>query len=67
MSMSLREPRMAGTVRRGRHRFPIRKSDYAAIREFVESTEIDVIGDAMREVVEREMPDLVHKLPKKRG
>ena len=44
-------------------RFSVREADLPEIRKYIETTEIDVICDGMRKVVEREMPDLVHKLP----
>ena len=61
--MSKREPRMAGTVKTGRHKFPIRKEELPNIRQFIETTPIDKISEEMRKVVEREWTDLVHKLP----
>ena len=41
----------------------VRKADLPAIRAFIESTHIDKIDDGVRKIIEREMPDLVHKLP----
>jgi hypothetical protein len=46
--------------------YSARKTDLGELRQFVETTHIDIICDSMRKIVEREMPDLVHKLPPKK-
>ena len=45
--------------------YSVRKADLAELRKFIETTYIDKIDDSVRKIVEREMPDLVHKLPPK--
>jgi hypothetical protein len=41
--------------------------ELSAIREFIETTEIDVDSDEMRELIEREMPDLIYRLPSRKA
>ena len=45
--------------------YSVRKAYLPELRRFIETTHIDIICDSLRKVVEREMPDLVHKLPPK--
>jgi hypothetical protein len=48
------------------HKFHIKAYHFAELRKFIEGeSAIDQVADAMREIIEREMPDLAHKLPPK--
>jgi hypothetical protein len=61
--MKWREPR---PIRKNQHKFHVKPQHLAELRKFVEDNEIDQVADDMREIIEREMPDLVHKLPPRR-
>jgi hypothetical protein len=54
---------MAKKRKRERAFFPVRKEYLPALRKFIETTEIDMVAPSMRRVVERDMPDLVKRLP----
>jgi hypothetical protein len=61
--MKWREP---GPIRKNRHKFNVKPQHLAELRKFIEDNEIDQVADDMRQIIEREMPDLVHKLPPRR-
>ena len=52
-----------GKGRGPRRHFTVRQKDFPALRHFLETTEVDRVAPSMRRVIERDMPDLVHKLP----
>ena len=46
--------------------FTVREADLPALREFIETTPIDMVAPGMRRAIERHMPDLVSRLPRER-
>jgi hypothetical protein len=49
----------------GRRAKKISKKELKKIRSYIEKKEPNAVGDQMRGVVEKEMPDLLDKLPPK--
>jgi hypothetical protein len=54
--------RIPGTMK-ARRKFFVRKADLPDLRKFIETTVQDKVSDEMRQFIEREWPDLVHRLP----